>query len=172
MSFIRPDLADRLRPWREVGAAILLALLGAWIALRGGWILFLLGLAIWSVAGGWALTAFRRLRFRPTAGAPGVVEVDEGQIGYFGPDFGGFIAVEDLVEIRLIHLHGQRQWRLRTQDGQVLTIPTGAVGADRLFDAFAVLPGIDMGAIAGAMVGPVPRAALWLRPMRVPAVGP
>ncbi|MFM2357111.1 MAG: hypothetical protein RLZZ528_2847, partial [Pseudomonadota bacterium] len=52
MSFIRPDLADRLRPWREVGAAILLALLGAWIALRGGWILFLLGLAIWSVAGG------------------------------------------------------------------------------------------------------------------------
>lgn len=167
MSFVRPELAERLRPWREVAFAILLALVGAWIALRGGWILFVLGLAIWSVAGGWALTALRRMRFRPTSGAPGVVEVDEGQIGYFGPDFGGFIAVADLAEVRLVLFHGQRHWRLRTVDGQVLTIPAGAVGADRLFDAFAVLPGIDMGTIAAAMVGPVPKGALWSRLARV-----
>ena len=134
--------------------------------MRGGWILFLLGLALWSVAGGWALTAFRRTRFRARPGAPGVVEVDEGQIGYFGPDFGGFVAAADLTEIRLISLHGQRHWRLRTADRQILTIPTGAVGSDRLFDAFAVLPAIDMGAIAAALVGPVPKGPVWSRPAR------
>jgi hypothetical protein len=167
MSLIRPDLAERLRPWREVGVALLLALAGAWIALRGGWILFLLGLALWSVAGGWALTAFRRTRFRSSPGAPGVVEVDEGQIGYFGPDFGGFVAAADLTEIRLVDFRGQRHWRLRTSDGQVLSIPTGAVGADRLFDAFAALPDIDMGAIAAALTGPVQARPLWSRPPRV-----
>ena len=166
MSFIRPDLAERLRPWREVSVALLLALAGAWIAMRGGWVLFVLGLLLWSVAGGWALTAFRRTRFRSSPGVPGVVEVDEGQIGYFGPDFGGFVAAADLTEIRLIALHGKRHWRLRTMDQQLLTIPTGAVGADRLFDAFAALPAIDMGAIAAALVGPVPKGPVWSRPPR------
>ena len=167
MSFVRPELAARIRPLREVLVAGLFALAGVWLATRGGWVLFALGLAVWAVAGGWALTALRRLRFRAAPGAPGVVEIVEGQIGYFGPDFGGFIAVADLVEIRMFEIHGQRHWRLRTQDGQVLSVPTGAVGADRLFDAFAVLPDIDMGAVTSALAGPLPKGALWSRPLRV-----
>jgi len=107
--------------------------------------------------------------------APGVVEVDEGQIAYLGPAFGGFVALPDLVEIRLVTMRGRRLWRLRQTDGQVLLIPVDATGAERLFDAFASLPGMDMAALVAALspgtaaapggliAGPDMRV-LWRRP--------
>ena len=76
-----------------------------------------------------------------------MVEVDEGQVGYWGPSFGGFVALADLVEVRLTEFHGTRQWRLRTASGEVLTVPVDAAGAEKLYDAFAALPGIDMAAL-------------------------
>ena len=57
------------------------------------------GAALVALAAGLALTAWRRLRFAQGGEAPGVVEVDEGQIGYLGPGIGGFVALLDLVEI-------------------------------------------------------------------------
>ena len=163
MSFIRPDLAAAFARWREPIAAACLAAFGVWVATRGGWLLFGAGVATWALAGGWALIAIRRVRFLPRADAPGVVELDEGQIGYFGPTFGGFVALSDLSEIRVTVFHGTRSWRLRTADGQVLTIPVGAAGAERLFDAFAALPGIDMGALAEALAGRSESRTVWRR---------
>ena len=48
-------------------------------------------------------------------------------------------------------------WRLRQHDGQALLIPVSAMGAERLFDAFAALPGMDTGVLVAAVdpvVGP------------------
>jgi hypothetical protein len=118
------------------------------------------------VAAGWTVIALRRLRFLRPVTAPGLVEVDEGQVGYFGPTFGGMIALSDLSELRLCEWHGARQWRLATGDGQVLLIPTEAQGAERLHDAFATLPGIDMAALARSLTArAAPLAPLWTRAM-------
>jgi hypothetical protein len=84
-----------------------------------------------------------------------VVEVDEGQVGYFGPGIGGFVGLPDLVELRLVSVQGGRFWRLKQADGQALLIPVDAAGAERLFDAFASLPGMDTQALVTALV-PVP----------------
>ena len=80
--------------------------------------------------------------------APGVVEVDEGQISYLGPAFGGSISVPELVELRLLTAGGRRMWRLKQADGQALLIPVEAVGADRLFDGqgTGTEPGPEQGA--------------------------
>jgi hypothetical protein len=160
---IRPEVRAMLHRWREVIAAGLAGAAGLWIASLGGYVLMPFGLAVAALAGGWAMIALRRIRFLHGIGAPGVVEVDEGQVGYFGPTFGGFVALADLAELRLAEFYGARAWRLKTQDGQVLLIPVDAAGAERLYDAFAALPGIDMARVTAALDHGQPTLPLWRR---------
>ena len=123
-----------------------------------------LGLAV-----AWAISALRRLRFAQGVAAPGVVEIDEGQVGYLGPGLGGYVALPDLVEVRLIRLHGKRVWRLKQEDGQALLIPVEAAGAERLFDAFSVLPGLDSQALLAALDNAVTEDRVVWRRDRGPA---
>jgi hypothetical protein len=141
---------------REVIAACAFGAFGLWLIWLGGYVLFPAGLVVLATAAAWALTALRRLRFAQGVHAPGVVEVDEGQIGYLGPTFGGYVALPELAELRLVTLHGRRMWRLKQTDGQTVLIPIDAAGSDRLFDAFASLPGIDMGALTDVVGRPAP----------------
>ena len=156
MSFIRPELTTAALRWREVLAGAALALLGLWTATRGGYFLTPLGLALLALGAGWALTAWRRLRFQQEGEAPGIVRVTEAQIAYFGPRIGGFVGLPDLAEIRLLTLRGRRIWKLKQGDGQMLHIPVEADGADALFDAFAALPGIDTAALVAALGSDAP----------------
>lgn len=158
MSLIRPEALAALRRWREVIAAAGLAALGLWLVRQGGLVLIPAGLALVALAAAFALTGWRRLRFGQGIGAPGVVELDEGQVGYLGPEVGGFVSLPELVEIKLITLRGRRLWRLKQADGQAVLIPVDAAGADRLFDAFASLPGMDAAALV-AVLSPVAGAA-------------
>ncbi len=166
MNLIRPELRDALWRWREVIAAGIAVAAGVRVALWGGWVLIPLGAVIAALGAGTGLIAFRRLRFAQGTGAPGIVEVDEAQISYFGPDGGGFVSVTELTELRIAWANGRRHWRLKQADGQALLIPVEAVGADRLFDAFAALPGMgtqdlitaldgQSGAAAGRGLAPV-----------------
>ncbi len=178
MNLIRPEAQAALWRLREVFGAVGLAAVGLWLAGLGGYVLVPLGAIVVVLAAGFGLLAWRRLRFAQAGDAPGVVELDEGQISYFGPDVGGAVALQDLVELRLITAGGRRLWRLRQQDGQALLIPVSAMGAERLFDAFAALPGMDTGVLVAA-VDPVGRAepgrvvtlgsdsrVIWRRPAR------
>ncbi len=151
MSLIRPVVLAGLRRGREVIAALVLVALGLWLAWLGGYLLVPLGLGIVAIGAAWALQALRRLRFAQSGRSPGMVEVDEGQIGYLGPAEGGFVGLPDLVELRLISLRGRRVWRLKQADGQALLVPVDAAGAERLFDAFASLPGMDTQALVAAL---------------------
>lgn len=151
MNLIRPEAQAALWRWRELFAAVALAAVGLWLAALGGFVLLPLGAVVVALAAGFGLLAWRRLRFAQTGDAPGVVELDEGQISYFGPDLGGAVALRELVELRLITVGGRRLWRLRQQDGQALLIPVDAMGAERLFDAFAGLPGMDTGVLVAAV---------------------
>ena len=148
---IREDLQAALWRGREVIAAGAVVAFGLWSASYGGYVLVPFGLLVAAFGAGLALQAWRRLRFAQGGEAPGVVEVDEGQISYMGPALGGFVAVPDLVEVRLVSLRGQRLWRLRQSDGQVLLVPVEAAGAEALFDVFATLPGMDMAALLAAL---------------------
>lgn len=151
MSFVRPEAQAAIWRLREVFAAAALAVVGLWLIFLGGYFLVPLGAGIAALALGFGVLAWRRLRFSQPGDAPGVVELDEGQISYFGPTFGGAVALRELVELRLITASGRRMWRLKQQDGQVLLIPVEAMGAERLFDAFSALPGMDTGALVAAV---------------------
>ncbi|MER5171872.1 hypothetical protein [Thioclava kandeliae] len=162
---IRPELRRAIAHHSEVLLALVPLAAGLWLVWLGGWVLLPVGLALVAGAVAWAVVAWRRLRFARDAVAPGMVEIDEGQIGYFGAGrlLGGQVALRDLAEIRLLHLNGRHLWRLKTADGQALLIPVDAAGAAQLYDAYASLPGTDMRAISAALDRRVTAQVLWKR---------
>lgn len=160
---IRSEALATLYRWREVAFAGGLAAWGLWFVALGGWVLVPLGAGALALAAVLGLTALRRLRFAQTIAAPGVAEVIEGEVRYFGPNVGGMVSLAELTEIRLIRLRGRRLWRLKQADGQALLIPVDAAGAEALFDGFATLPGLDMAAVVAALgpqAGPSGRAVV------------
>lgn len=178
MRLIRPEARAALWHWREILAAAGLALFGLWLIALGGLILIPAGTGAIIVAAGLGTLGLRRLRFAQPGTAPGVVDLDEGQVSYFGPAFGGALSLRDLTELRLITAGGRRLWRLKQADGQALLIPVEAVGAEKLFDAFSALPGLDsqtlvaalspaaITAKTGAITAAPDSRVIWRRPAR------
>jgi len=140
--FFRPEAKAALWRWREVLAAAGLAVLGAWWIIGPGQLLALPGWAF--VLGGMALgfVGLQRARFRGEGDGPGAVQVDEGEIAYFGPLTGGSIALTALERLSLDAATTPSHWRLDAKDQPTLYIPVNAAGSDALFDAFATLPGL------------------------------
>jgi hypothetical protein len=149
---IRPDLRTWAAQRSEAIVATLILLAGLWLTLRGGWFFAAVGALVLLVGLSLLIGAIRRLPFRRGIAAPGVVEVDEGAVRYYGAAvLGGEIALRDLVEIRLLRLKGRGHWRLRSATGEALLVPVDAAGSDALAHAFTALPGLDMGAVSAAL---------------------
>lgn len=166
---IRSETRDWIARHGEalIAAAILLA--GLWLALRGGWFFGILGGLAALVGVSLLIGALRRLPFRRAIAAPGMVEVDEGAIRFYGAStLGGEIALRDLVEIRLLLVLGQPHWRLRNRHGEALLVPVDAAGAEALVHAFTALEGLDMGALSHALqqlsAGKATMRTVWRMP--------
>ena len=151
MTLIRPEVSALIWRAREVIWGGLVVALGLWLISLGGYALIPLGAVVGGVGLVLASMAFRRMRFEQSVAAPGLVELDEAQVGYLGPEIGGFLSLGELVELRILTLRGRRVWRLKQADGQALLIPVDAKGAERLFDAFVNLPGMDSVALIAAL---------------------
>lgn len=145
---IRPEVAALLRRWREVIVALAVAAIGGWVlayGLRRGEILLqLCGVVLLVGALGVARAAFLRQRFAQNSEGPGIVLITEGQILYMGPHDG---AAADLDSLNSIAVRrdsaGGLVWILGSAGAPTLEIPAGARGAEKLFDAFTALPGLD-----------------------------
>jgi hypothetical protein len=165
MSFIRPELRTHLRRWREALAGGAVAILGLWWLLGSGGVVALVG-AVLLLAGGTLVAAgVQRGRFRRGGDGPGVVQLDEGQLSYFGPLSGGIVAVAQLTEVALDpRAHPSPVWVLHGAAEGPIHVPVDAAGAEALFDVFASLPGIRTERIVAALARP-PTApvTLWRR---------
>lgn len=143
MSFFRPEAKATLWRWREVLCAIVIASLGlSWVLGPGG----LIGWIGWVLIAGslvLAFVGFQRARFRTGSGGPGVVQIDEGRIAYFGPLTGGTVAASELERLVLDPTARPAHWVLQQPGQPMLEIPINAEGADALFDAYSALPGFN-----------------------------
>lgn len=167
---IRPEATAALARWREALAGLALVAAGLWAALASFGLLAWLGWA--GVAAGAALVfaGVQRGRFRGRQGGPGVVEVVEGRIAYFGPLEGGTVALSELEELRLDPTAEPPAWILVQPERPPLSIPVNAAGADQLFDAFASLPGLQTGHLLAELEkgGRWP-VVIWEHPARRPS---
>ncbi len=167
---IRPEAKAQIIRWREVLAGALALVLGAWWLIGNSQLLLLPGGAL--VAAGAALIwiGIQRARFRGEGQGPGSVDVDEGQITYYGPLTGGAVAVREITSVTLDPGLYPPHWRLREGRAPELLIPVNAEGAERLFDAFATLPGLRMEQALAALksTGKQP-IVIWQRDVSISA---
>lgn len=168
--FIRPEVQDAAWRARELLAGLAVTLLALWFMAIAHGVLFwsavpalVLGLAMVGLG-------FQRLRFRTDGDGPGVVQVTEARIAYFGPLEGGTVSVEALAEVALDPRGRPDHWMLRERDGTTLYIPVNAAGVDVLMDAFALLPGFRAERLITARARPRKRVYIvWHREgVRVP----
>jgi hypothetical protein len=155
-SFIRPELAQFFRRWREPIAASLLALLGLGMLWRGiaryNWMtegigLVLLGLGL---ATFWA--GYRRAQFNRFGKGPGLIQVTERQISYMTSLGGGSVDIADITRLELRStLEFGRIWVIKQSMDETMFIPVDAAGSEALFDAFSALPGMEAGQLVAAI---------------------
>lgn len=165
MSYLRPAAAKTLARWSGVLLSLAILGLGLWIALRTFGITFWLGVSI-ALAGALSLVAaLQRMRFAAGTGGPGMVEIDEGAIGYFGPLSGGVVSRSEMTALVLDRTGKPAHWALSQPGQEDVMIPMTAKGADALFDVFAALPGMRTEQMLGEMRRTAPgRVLLWQKP--------
>ena len=162
---IRDGALRSLARWRGLLIALGVMLLGLWWAWNSfgllewlGYVLVLVGLALM-----W--TAWQRLRFGAGREGPGLVQVDEGQIAYFGPLTGGIVARSNLNTLSIDPDGKPAHWVLGHSGGDDLAIPVTATGTEALFDYFSALPGMRLDRLLTAARGGFDtRTRLWSRP--------
>jgi hypothetical protein len=161
--FLRPEIRQFLVRWREVLLAAAVGLLGIWWVLTGLGINFWLGILIIAVAGGWGYAATQRVRFAQGGDGPGVVQVRERRLGYFGPLDGGVMDIADMNRLELDPAtYPAPSWILTGMGGQRVAIPINAAGSDELFDVFAALPGIETAVVLDVLSHtPDARVTIW-----------
>jgi hypothetical protein len=143
---IRRELRAWLTRWQEAVWAGVGIALGLWLAVQGGILLPPLGGLIALICAAWAIAAIRKTRLSRRADGPGIVELVEGRLRYLSPFYGGEVEVAEMKTIRIRTAPDHRQyWQIYTADPAGLTIPREAKGAASLADAFAALPGFDLG---------------------------
>ncbi|MFK7836371.1 MAG: hypothetical protein AB8B60_09140 [Sulfitobacter sp.] len=167
-SFFRPEARAALWRWREALVGFGVAILGLWLVAGPGFLLAVPGYA--ALMGGTVLIwlGIQRGRFRGPDGGAGAVQVDEGQVTYFGPLTGGTVALREMESLTLEGAMFPPHWRL-TQAGQPpLLIPVNAAGAEALFDAFAALPGLKTERMLSTLnTNPHQTVVIWQRgPLR------
>ena len=155
MSFVRPELAERVRPWRETAAwaaTLVFGLLLLWRGLsQGAWLLVAFGLLLALAGGALVVTAERRRRLQGQVPDEGVVAISEGRIGYMGPRGGGYVDLGGLDRVEIVTDGGRAAWRLVARDGASLRIPMGARGAENIYDALAAFVALDEDTLRAAL---------------------
>ncbi|QIE41271.1 hypothetical protein G5B39_04465 [Rhodobacteraceae bacterium SC52] len=154
MSFVRPELLAQARRWREAIIGGVLCLVALWLWLRGVGLVHWLALPVMGIGLALAWVGVQRGRFRGAGDGPGVVQLTEAQIGYFGPLEGGVVAIDALQAITLDPTGHPVHWVLYHPDGPPLHIPVTAKGADALLDAFTQLPGFRLEAVLRRLAQP------------------
>lgn len=143
MSFLRPEARAAIWRWRETLIGGGLILLGIWWVLGPGRLLTIPGIAAMAAGMAAVWIGVQRARFRGPGDGAGAVQVDEGQITYFGPLTGGAVALRELERLSLDATLHPAHWRLDQPGHPSLLIPVNAAGSEALFDAFAALPGLQ-----------------------------
>jgi len=141
-SFFRPEAMHGVWRWREALLGAFVAACGLYWAVSQQGILAMVGTALAIVGALIIFAGVQRTRFRVGAGGPGVVQVHERLVTYYGPLDGGSVSIDALASVELEPKSKPAEWVLTEVGGAALHIPTNAANAEALFDVFAALDGI------------------------------
>ncbi len=161
-SFIRPEILNGIWRWREALFGAFMAACGmVWAVTQQG-VLAAIGTSIAIVGALIIFAGIQRTRFCVGSGGPGVVQVHERLVTYYGPHDGGSVSIDALQSVELNPTTKPATWVLTEVGGQPLSIPTNAENAELLFDVFAALDGIRTeNMLAKLRANPVEPVTIW-----------
>ena len=174
VSFVRPEVAGLFQRWLETAIYVGITGFGVyWLLTAGPADLFWR----WGLAAAVAVIGFWFIRSaalsamtRGDGEAPGVVQIDERRVAFFGPHAGGVVSINDIFAIEIwaadeAHWRYEPEWVLRWSETEpALIIPISAQGADALADAFTALPGFAAEKAVAALKAPVgATVTIWRR---------
>ncbi|MEL6571730.1 MAG: hypothetical protein AAFQ64_08740 [Pseudomonadota bacterium] len=164
--FIRPEAKATLWRWRDVIVAFVVAGLGLWLVLRGFGFVPWIGGAFLVLGVVLGVTGVQRARFRQGDDGPGVVQITERRLAYFGPLNGGVVDIGDISALAFDpEGHPAPYWIVTGPENREIAVPINAKGAEALFDTFALLPGIRTEKLLGVLDQPPDqRVVIWSRP--------
>lgn len=141
---MRPEIKEMLWRWREVGMALIVVCLFLWFATSSFGVMRWIGFGLVALSVILIIAAIQRARFSGKTDGRGVVDIDEGVVSYMLPFGGGQIEVENLTCVLLLPADaGPAHWQLEATGQSALQIPLDAFGAEKLFDVFVSLKGIE-----------------------------
>ncbi len=163
--FLRPEVRALAWRFRDMLIGAGLVMLGLFWGLRSIGILSWIGYGMVVLGIIWAIAGLQRARFRQDGDGPGVVQIRERRLAYFGPLDGGVMDVKDLTHLEIDpSSHPKPSWVLTGIGEQHIAIPVNATGAEDLFDIFASLPGIKTSAVLDVLSKtPDQRVTVWRR---------
>jgi len=167
--FFRPEAKALIWRFRDVWGALALFALGVYWALTGLGFVTWLGYIIIVAAVLLLVAGIQRGRFRQGNDGPGVVQITERRLAYFGPLSGGVMDINDLSRLSFDPTgHPAPYWILTGPEAREIAIPTTAAGAEALFDTFSSLPDIKTETILGVLSDPpAQRVVIWSRPVHL-----
>jgi len=174
VSFIRPEATAALWRYGEPAIYGAITIWGLWkgwgLLAHGAWLgLVPVGIAIIATFALVGAAERALLGWRSRTPGPGVVNIREGSIAYFGPLGGAVLALDALISIEIVTTDAGPGaddvfWHLADEIGQQVSIPGGAKGAEALLDRLGSLPGFDHMAVVSAMGSTENRRfAIWSR---------
>lgn len=169
----RAQLRSALWRGREALAGTAVLLLALWLGLTTFGLTRWLAVALALLGLGLVWTGVQRWRFARGSGGPGIVEVDERRITYWGPLSGGTVDLDDLLRLDLDPGGRPAHWLLTPRLGEAVAIPVTAHGAEALLDLFTALPGLRTEALLSALSRTEgPPVTLWQSPNVIAFPGP
>jgi hypothetical protein len=167
--FFRPEAKALIWRFRDVWGALSVLGLGIWWAITGLGFVQWLGFAIAALGAMLLVAGVQRGRFRQGSDGPGIVQITERRLAYFGPLDGGVMDINDLSRLSFDPTgHPAPYWILTGPEEGDIAIPTTATGAEALFDAFLSLPGIQTEKMLGVLSDPPEhRVVIWSRPVHL-----
>ncbi len=165
MGFIRPELKAKFWRMRETVFGGVLAAVGMYWAITANGVLSAAGMSISIVASLLVFAGLQRARFRVQGAGPGMVQIDERQVVFYGPHEGGVVSIDALQKLELEPgVRPAGAWILTEPGVPVLEIPTNAENAEALFDVFASLRGLDTEYMLRQLSdNPKRRVVIWSR---------
>ena len=154
MSFVRDDAAATLRKYQEVLLGIVLILIGFWILVSFHGFLRWLSVPLVVLGSVSTWNAWRRTRMKAANNGPGVVEIDERRLSYFGPFGGQSISLNDVTRIQIetteLGPFADDMFWLFYTGSELARVPSSAQGADAILDALSSFKGADYDAVIRA----------------------